>query len=226
MDAMEVMGRRHSVRAYIDSPLEGAALDGLRSAMEAANAAGGLTMELILDDGSAFDSMLGRYGKFSGVRNLVVVKGPKSRGLRGRAGYWGERLVLDATELGLGTCWVAGTYSKKGIRVGPGEELVCVITVGRAERPGKPHASKPMGKFIAGRGGDHPSWFISGVEAAMLAPTAMNQQKFAFARSGDVVDARVSGPGFYADLDLGIAACHFELGAGAGNFAWKESPAG
>ena len=67
--------------------------------------------------------------------------------------------------------------------------------------------------------GDVPVWFKKGVEAALLAPTAVNQQKFFFSIDNGRVSAR-AGKGFYSKIDLGIAKCHFELGAGKENFNW------
>jgi len=49
----------------------------------------------------------------------------------------------------------------------------------------------------------------------LLAPTAMNQQKFIFELSGEKATAK-SGSGFYTKVDLGIAKLHFELAAGKG----------
>jgi len=226
MDMIEAMAARHSVRSYTDAPIEGAVLEALTASIAEVNRASGLAVELSLDGGKAFANLLGRYGKFEGVRGLFVIKGRKSKDLGLRAGYWGERLVLEATALGLGTCWVGGTYSKRGVAVGPGEELVCVITVGYAAAPGRPHRTKTIEAFIPGGIAGKPAWFVSGVEAAMLAPTALNQQKFSFALDGNVVDARVSGLGVLTDIDLGIARLHFELGAGAENFAWTDDTAG
>ena len=223
MDMIEAMAARHSVRAYTGAPIEGAALEAITAAIADVNEASGLAVELTRDGGKAFSSILGRYGKFSGVRDLLVIKGRRSGDLRRRAGYWGERLVLEAAALGLGTCWVGGTYSKRGIAVGEGEELVCVVTVGYAAEQGRPHRTKPLEAFVVGGVDDKPSWFIAGVKAAMLAPTALNQQKFSFALDGNVVDARVAGLGVLTDVDLGIARLHFELGAGSGYFVWKDA---
>ena len=58
-----------------------------------------------------------------------------------------------------------------------------------------------------------PDWFQKGVKAALLAPTAMNQQKFQFILNGSQVSAK-AGYGFYTKLDLGIVKYHFELGSG------------
>ena len=75
----------------------------------------------------------------------------------------------------------------------------------------------------AGADGEAPDWFRAGIEAAMLAPTAVNQQKFKFIlHPGHAVEARAlfSMVG-YTVVDLGIAKYHFEVGAGRENFSWK-----
>ena len=66
-----------------------------------------------------------------------------------------------------------------------------------------------------------PVWFKKGMEAALLAPTAMNQQKFHFTLDGNVVTAK-AGLGFYTKLDLGIVKCHFEIGAQGGDWKWND----
>ena len=68
--------------------------------------------------------------------------------------------------------------------------------------------------------GTVPDWFGRGVEAALLAPTAMNQQKFLFTLDGSKVSSK-AGMGFYTKLDLGIVKYHFEIGAGRENFRWN-----
>jgi len=57
------------------------------------------------------------------------------------------------------------------------------------------------------------------VEAALLAPTAVNQQKFRFTLSDRTVKAEATG-GFSSRVDLGIVKYHFERGAGTEHFRW------
>ena len=81
---------------------------------------------------------------------------------------------------------------------------------------------KPASQFFSAEG-EVPGWFNRGLEAAMLAPTAMNMQKFHFTLlPGSKVKAetRFSLVGSYLKLDLGIVKLHFELGAGRENFTW------
>lgn len=68
--------------------------------------------------------------------------------------------------------------------------------------------------------GDAPPWFLDGVDAALLAPTAMNQQKFMISLDNGKVGIRRTG-GMYSDVDEGIVRYHFEIGAGKENFEWS-----
>lgn len=68
--------------------------------------------------------------------------------------------------------------------------------------------------------GAAPDWFKKGIDAALLAPTAMNQQKFKFILNDNKVKAK-AGIGFYSKIDLGIAKYHFEIGAQKENFIWE-----
>lgn len=219
MEIQEAMRMRHSVRRYTDKKIEGEVLAELAAEIEACNAESGLNIQLITDEPEAFTGMMAHYGSFSGVQNYIALIGEKSADLQEKAGYYGERIVLKAQMLGLNTCWVALTFSKRKAKykVGKGEKLVCVISVGYGENNGKPHKNKlidSLCKFY----GDMPAWFMDGVQAAMLAPTATNQQKFCFTLLGDgKVKAEETG-GFYSKVDLGIVKYHFELGAGKENF--------
>ena len=146
--------------------------------------------------------------------------GKKSRDLDERCGYYGERLVLLAQQLGLNTCWVALTYKKiSGVfQIASGEKLTVVIALGYGATQGVPHSSKPA-RSVAKVSGTAPEWFWNGVNAALLAPTAMNQQKFTFSLEDGKVLAK-AGAGFYTKVDLGIVKYHFEAAAGEENFQW------
>jgi len=158
---------------------------------------------------------------FKGVRNYIALVGRDEEPLYEKAGWYGERIVLKAQMLGLNTCWIAGTYSKKKIKVtvDEGERLVCVIALGYGENQGRQHRNKPMEKLYRIETGTMPDWFRRGLEAAMLAPTAVNQQKFLFTWTGERVRAEATGNGL-SHLDLGIVKYHFEVGAGKENFRW------
>lgn len=222
MDLFKAMQERHSVRAYTDAPISANVREKLDAELAVCNAAGGLSMRLVYDEPQAFSSFLARYGKFSGVRNYIVVAGRKADDLNERAGYWGEKAVLFAQSLGLNTCWAALTFRKGAARkfasLAKGEKLVCTIALGYGKTQGVPHKSKPLSAVIAAD--DPPAWFLRGAEAALLAPTAVNQQKFRFVLAGERAVLAERTGGFYGDIDLGIVKYHFEQGAGRENFEW------
>lgn len=216
MDLLQAISVRHSVRSYKKQPIEGKTKEDLLAFIERCNEESGLRMQLVLDEPEAFDGFMAHYGKFSGVRNYIVLAGEKSPDLDEKCGYYGEKAALYAQTLGLNTCWVAMTYRKgKGkaaVRLDPGEKMRLVIAVGYGATDGVPHKSKPREQVMQVET-TPPDWFLKGIDAALLAPTAINQQKFLFTLQGDIVTAK-AGIGFYSKIDLGIAKCHFELGAG------------
>lgn len=221
MNLTEAMNARHSVRQYKKQPLTAEHIAALQTEIDACNAESGLHIQLVTNEPKAFDGFMAHYGHFSGVTNYIALVGKKGAGLEEACGYYGERLVLKAQQTGLNTCWVAMTYSriKTAFSVVPGEKLCIVIALGYGETQGTAHHSKAF-EQAAKTDGPAPDWFKKGVEAALLAPTAMNQQKFTFTCSGKTVSAQ-AGLGFYTKIDLGIAKYHFELGAGKDAFAWK-----
>lgn len=214
MDIMEAIKQRHSVRRYENKRIEGEVLDKLKKAIQDINDESGLNFQLVLDEPKAFSGLMAKYGKITGVSNYIALVGKKGKDLDRLCGYYGEKLVLEIQRLGLGTCWVALTYKKvpSAFTVRKGERLTVVISVGYAKARGIPHKSKPISQ-VSDVTDNSPSWYVDGVEAALLAPTAMNQQKFFFRLDGDKVTVS-AGLGFYAKMDLGIAQYHFEVATG------------
>ena len=214
MDIFEAMEKRHSVRQYIEKPLGAEEALALSEEIKLCNEEGGLHIQLVKDEPKAFSGFMAHYGKFSGVTNYIALVGPKGPDLDEKCGYYGERLVLKAQELGLNTCWVAMTYSKipGAFKVEKGEALTVVITVGYGKTEGVPHKSKAP-EEVSNVSANSPEWFKNGVRAALLAPTAVNQQKFYFTLENGKVTAKAK-TAFYSKVDLGIAKYHFELGAG------------
>ena len=222
MDIFEAIEKRHSVRSYTSQKIEGNVANELKNYIDECNKESGMNMQLCLDEPQAFSTFMAHYGSFKNVNNYIAIVGKKGKDFEEKCGYWGEKVVLKATQLGLSTCWVALTYSKgKSVyKVEKDEKLCCVISVGYGEVEGVPHKNKPM-ESLCTLDNEMPDWFERGMKAAMLAPTAMNQQKFHFTLKDNVVTAK-AGLGFYTKLDLGIVKYHFEIGAQGGNWKWKE----
>ena len=224
MDLKEAIVARHSVRRYLDKPLEPAQISILQGAISRINSETGLHIQLVLDEPRAFSSGLRKYGNFSGVKNYIVMAGPKGDDVEELVGYYGEELVLRAQTLGLNTCWVALTYKKipEAYELNEGERIHCVISLGYGETPGVQHSMRPREKFYEAAG-PLPEWFVAGLDAALLAPTAVNQQRFKFILHPDgSVEARTlrSMTG-YTRMDLGIVKYHFEIGAAPEKVTWK-----
>ena len=213
MEILEIMQHRHSVRQYTDQAIEPEKRAVLDALTQEINRKAGLSVQIIYDDPKCFDSFMAHYGKFAGVRNYIALVGKKAPGLDETLGYYGEELVLKAQELGLNTCWVALTHGKSKAAVGRGEKEVCLIALGYGVTQGVEHKSRPMQELCT-CGEPMPEWFRCGMNAAMLAPTAMNQQKFRFELLPDGTVKAACGSGFYTKLDLGIVKYHFEAVTG------------
>ena len=224
MELIEAIKARHSVRKYSEQPIETAKVDVLKDAVGRINAQTGLNIQLVLDEPKAFSTGMWKYGQFSGVRNYFVMAAPKSREAEEEIGYFGEELVLLSQTLGLNTCWVGLTYKKipGTFTLREGDVVHCVIALGYGATSGTQHPQKKAENFYECEGVP-PQWFKDGLEAALLAPTAVNQQKFKFIlHPGNVVEARTSfSMAGYVNIDLGIVKQHFEIGAGKDNFSWK-----
>ncbi len=213
MTIREAMEARHSVRAYTLQPIEGETLTALEREIEACNQESGLSMRLVQNDPKMITGLWAKYGAFENAINYIALIGPDTDDLYRQCGYWGERLVLFAQTLGLSTCWIAGSYKKKLARpmAGEGQRLAAIVSIGYAKKPGKPHRSKTFAQ-VTDVASDVPDWFKAGVEAALLAPTAINQQQFRFSlKDGQASLKALFGP--YARIDLGIVQYHFELAA-------------
>ena len=227
MTIQEAIEVRHSVRAYKDQPLSEEIVKVLEDEIVKLNNEGQLHIQLICNEPKAFQGTLAKYGKFRNANNYLVMAGKRADDLDERIGYYGERLVLLAQTIGLNTCWVGLSYKKipDTYVLEEGEVIKAYIAIGYGETQGSGHKIKTV-EQVSNASDITPSWFKKGVEAALLAPTAVNQQKFSFEHVG-VKNTRHqirAKNGFsmigYTKMDLGIARYHFEIGAGEVNIDW------
>lgn len=228
MDLQEAIKARHSVRKYIDKPIEAEKVAMINQFIDECNRESGLHIQLVLEEPLAFSTGIFSYGKFTGVRNYLAVVVPKQGKHDEAIGYYGEKIVLLMQTLGLNTCWVGLTFKniKDAYTLREGEELKLVIACGYGEDDGVAHPQKkPITDFYRdGRGKDEPlpGWFLRGMEAVIMAPTAVNQQKFRFTLLPDnKVEAKAKFDFIgYSHIDLGIVKYHFEVAAGKENYTW------
>lgn len=225
----EPIRKRVSCRAYQDRPLEPALIASLQNKIQELNEASGLHFQLIVSDTPGKPAVKLLAAMFSGSPNVCAALVGGEDCISGeKVGYYGEKLVLYATSLGLGTCWVAGTFDRKSVRpdIAPGEKLWDVVPIGYALET-VPARQKMIRKSIRSRDrkpeeflesdlplAQLPMWVQKGVEAVRLGPSAVNQQPVNIRFRNGTISARIWKKGHGLEYnDLGIAKCQFEAGA-------------
>lgn len=218
-DLYNAIWKRTSVRKYVETHVEKTKVDFLRRIIDDLNSESGLTMEYI-EVSDAFKSMK-TMGRFKNVRSVIVFKGKSNDpDLAEKCGYYGEQVILAATDLGLGTCWVAATLNKKSesLNVKEDETFICASPVGYSvdgmsestKIPDAPHRKTiSAAEFLSGNT-EVPDWVSGGIKAVQFAPTAINSQKSRFRYDGTDLTVEIPS-GTLNMVDLGITKLHFEL---------------
>lgn len=217
MEMIEAIKARHSVRSYTTQEIDSSQVAVLEQAIAESNEQSGLSIQACWNDEQAFSSMIARFGRFKNVRNYIALLGPEGSEAEEKCGYYGQKLVLLLQTLGLNSCWVGASYNKRkaAITIEKGQKLHLVISFGYGLDQGRPSSIKPLEDFYKNESGaDLPAWFVAAMEAAVLAPTAMNQRKFLMTLKPNEVKAEALR-GSYTVVDLGIVKCNFEIGAAA-----------
>ncbi len=218
MQIIDTIPLRHSVRSFLDKPIHPAKAAQLQYVIDGCNRDFGTHIQLVLGDPEVF----AKKKPFQNAVNYIALVGSKKRDPQEALGYCGQMLVLKAQAIGLNTCWVAGSYRKGKVKaaIGKGEKLYAVIALGYGETPGKLHKERPMEKRMKAPQ-PAPDWFLNGMDAAMLAPTALHKQNFVFTLEEDD-RVKLKSKGVCKKLNAGILKYHFELGAGKESFQWAK----
>lgn len=220
MTLQEAMKERHMVRKYKDKEISPDILEKLNTNIQQNNEKYGLAMELRVNDTSAFNAVI-KLILAKGVKNFLVLSGIDAPDLDEKLGYCGADFMLHAQMLGLNTWWVGGTFNRGKLNAdADGNKVIGVIAFGYGESQGKQHKSKTYDD-VAVYEGKTPIWFFDGVEAALLAPTALNKQVFSITGKDGKVKISCNN-GIFTGADLGLVKYHFELGAGKNNFQWID----
>ena len=227
----EAIINRISRRTYQPTPIAAELREEICAEIDRLNRESGLSFALAEDAGEAFGSMRRSYGMFSGVRSVVVLKGAADLpDLAEKIGWYGEKLILDLTDMGLGTCWVGGTFDRGQFRIPPGETMLCVVPVGyvaelsvkeKLIRGALSRRRKPVSQRLVGYE-SAPAWVLDAMEAVRLAPSAVNSQRPVFTYKNGAVTAAVEAGRDMDLIDLGIAKLHFAETAG-GHFAFGQN---
>lgn len=224
MNDLEAIDKRISRRTYLETLIDKEKIELISKSIEEANKKSGLSISFMEDGSKSFNSVGKSYGMFKGVRSIILLKGDKKDpNLKEKVGYYGEILVLEATKLGIGTCWVGGTFDRNILQINQNEELVCVLTVGNVPEDKtfkekmiykvSHRKTKSVEKFYEAKEAV-PDWFIEAIKAVQKAPSAINSQKVIFEYNGNEVIASIPNSNVFDLVDLGIAKLHFELSAG------------
>ena len=214
MTESEAIQARHSVRQYKAKAIEGDIAKQIEDKVAEVNAESGLHFQFLNDSGTAYTNLFLKITGLNSAPASIACVGKDSADLEEKVGYYGEKIVLFLQTIGLNTCWV-GSFNKKRseAEIGEGERNVISIAVGYGENEGKAHKSKSVDQLVEAKA-DSPEWFNEGVKAALLAPTALNQQKFVIRLKDDDTAEIVSKGGAFTSVDLGIVKYHFEVGSG------------
>jgi len=239
MTLEEAILERRSRRQYLGTPLDGAVVTELQAQIDTYNKPGSFRMVFVTGDGKGFNGFLKSYGMLAGVNDYIgLIADQRDETAVEQLGYYGELIMLHAVSLGLGTCWVGGSFRKSDMPFmrGETEQLVCTITIGNVAEENSfrervmrriTHRKTKRVIDLYEAEGNVPEWFIQGMEAVQRAPSAMNKQPVQFTYKDGVVGASLGkrGDGLYGTmtvLDLGIAKLHFELGAGGGTWSFGD----
>ena len=226
MITVETIRERHSVREYDGKPLSRAEFDALGAVVEEFVRESGLDIQLVGDNSEVFN-VIARFGLIRGCRTHVafVVDDVKAGDVASdeAIGYWGQKIVLAAQDMGLNTCWCAlCSRQKSHAVVAPGKKIRLIIAVGHGKTQGFSRKTKSVEALSSVECAKAPAWFAAAMEAAQLAPTAMNNQNFKITLLSDGktvrIDALQSGLNV---IDEGIVRCNFEIAANEAGADWR-----
>lgn len=226
MITVETIRERHSVREYDGKPLSRAEFDALGAVVEECARESGLDIQLVGDSPEVFN-VIARFGLIRGCRTHVafVVDAAKARGVAAdeAIGYWGQKIVLAAQGMGLNTCWCALCSRKKSHAVvAPGKKIRLIIAVGHGKTQGFSRKTKSVEALSSVECAKAPAWFAAAMEAAQLAPTAMNNQNFKIMLLSDGKTVRIDAPQSGLNvIDEGIVRCNFEIAANEAGADWR-----
>jgi nitroreductase len=232
----DAVSKRRSIRQYATKPVEADRLEAMRRVCAEFQPFQAVRAVLVADPAEdIFRGIPGGYGKVSGAAALVAFVGNmRSADVQEALGYTGEGVILEATALGLATCWVGGFFSPKRAaaiaKVAPNERVLAVTPIGYP-REGSPLQERAMSRFgrnwqrrplsdlVSGlEEKDWPAWIKTALEAARLAPSATNRQPWRFQVDKNSITVSADSalnPTMVVSkrLDCGIAMLHIEIGA-------------
>ena len=218
MTIKEAMKERHMVRKYVDKEIPEDVVLKLNERIEQNNDKYNLSIKLMLNNDKAVNSII-KLLLAKGVKNYIILAGNESDDLAELLGYSSADIMLYAQTLGLNTWYVGGTFNRGVSKYVPNKKVIGIVAIGYGVNNGEPHKSKTI-EEVSCYDGNMPNWFKEGIEASLLAPTALNKQDYKIIGKGNNVKIEIDN-GIFTGANKGLIKYHFELGAGKENFEWE-----
>lgn len=237
MNIFDIIEARHSVRSFDGQPLSAAQIKDIKESISRASSPfdGNYTIRIAeVGDGSDFHPST--YGVIKGARTYLLLGVDDNPHSWLSGGFAMEQVVLDITSMGIGSCWVSGTFNsstfESAAALPEGQKLVAVVPIGiPAEKKSlvekvmrsfaKCGTRKPLGSLFFMNNFSTPlaedGQFARPLEMMRWAPSALNAQPWRALVRGNQVDFYYEGNGNAKLLDMGIGLCHFALACEAMN---------
>lgn len=218
MTIKEAMKERHMVRKYVDKKIPDDLVSKINERIEENNKKYNLSIKLMLDNNKAVNSII-KLLLAKGVKNYIILSGNDTDDLAEKLGYSSADIMLYAQTLGLNTWYVGGTFNHGVSKYVPNKKVIGIVAIGYGVNNGTAHKSKAL-EEVSSYDGTMPEWFKNGIEASLLAPTALNKQDYKIIGKGNKIKIEIDN-GIFAGANKGLIKYHFELGAGKENFEWE-----
>lgn len=219
---------RTSRRSYQKQGIAPQKIAQIKGLIDEINEESGLHIQFVENGNRFLNGFKASYGLITGMPSLIALVGKAGDPeLKRSVGYYGEFLVLECVSQGLGTCWISGTFDRKeclqSLNMKDGEDLVCVIAVGNTTKSKgvkEQLVSRLNGRkqtfdeLLTEQSGSLLPWVVSGIEAARLAPSAVNGKPIGYRFKDNRLTAFITKKNHGAEaIDLGISMANFQLGA-------------
>lgn len=224
----EAINVRTSRRSYSNEVLNSSDCNKIETLISEINNESKLNIKLIKNGGKFLNGFKASYGMISGANSFIALIGDRSiENLKTEIGYYGELIVLEATRLNLGTCWIGGTYKKEACESELGlknnEELICVISIGYVKESKSlkeklitrlAKNNKSIDDILLEKDANIESWIEDGINAVIKAPSAINKKPVGYTfNKGEIKTFITKENDGYEEIDLGISMAHFEIAA-------------
>lgn len=218
MNMKEAMKERHMVRKYTNQKISEDLVSKLNGRIEENNKNHDLSMRLMINNDKAVNRII-QLLLAKGVKNYIILAGNDREDLAEKLGYSSADIMLYAQTLGLNTWYIGSTFNRGVSNYVPGKKVIGIVAIGYGVNHGVAHKSRNM-EEVSSYEGTMPGWFKNGIEASLLAPTALNKQDYKIIGKEDKVKIEIEN-GIFTGANKGLIKYHFELGAGKENFKWE-----